>query len=304
MGRRNDRQFWDSALMNNSLYRYYFYTLTQLAISMFEWKNLPETIDARYLELTLFTNGCAVFFKDEDMGYLALQTLINGQLNVYRIPKRRRAFSVNGYQKELNEDNSVLIFNNMLHLNTAPDVELYAKKLWDIDSAIQVNARMQKTPGLLRGTEAQRLTLLNLYKKYDGNEPFIFADKSLDLNSLTYISTDAPFVADKLYTLKTQIWNEALTYLGITNINFQKKERLISDEVSRQQGGTFALRYSRLTERQNAADKINKMFGLNIEVDFRNDFREMDDEFAIIDGEGGDTKDAVKMVNDLRSKEV
>lgn len=304
MGRRNDRQFWDSALMNNSLYRYYFYTLTQLAISMFEWKNLPETIDARYLELTLFTNGCAVFFKDEDMGYLALQTLINGQLNVYRIPKRRRAFSVNGYQKELDEDNSVLIFNNMLHLNTAPDVELYAKKLWDIDSAIQVNARMQKTPGLLRGTEAQRLTLLNLYKKYDGNEPFIFADKSLDLNSLTYISTDAPFVADKLYTLKTQIWNEALTYLGITNINFQKKERLISDEVSRQQGGTFALRYSRLTERQNAADKINKMFGLNIEVDFRNDFREMDDEFAIIDGEGGDTKETVKMVNDLRSKEV
>lgn len=303
MGRKKDRQFWDSAKMNNANYRYYYYTLTQLAISMFEWKNLPESVDPRFLELVLFTDGCAIFFKDEVMGYLCLQTLINGRLSVYRIPMQRRAFSINGYQKELNEKNSVLIFNNMLHLNTAPDIELYAQKLWDIDCTIQVNAKMQKTPGLLRGTEAQRLTLLNLYQKYDGNQPFIYADKSLDLDSLTYISTDAPYVADKLYTLKTQIWNEALTYLGISNINFQKKERLISDEVMRQSGGTFALRYSRLTERQNAAKKINEMFGLNIEVDFRNDFREMDDEFALISDESGDKK-AVQMVNDLRSKEV
>lgn len=300
--KRNDREFWDSALMNNALYRFYYYQLTQLAISMFEWKNLPDSVDPRYLELTLFANGSAVFFKDEQLGYLALQTLINGPLSVYRIPKKRRAFSVNGYQKDLDSDNSVIIFNNMLHLNTAYDVELFARKLWDIDAAIQVNAKMQKTPGLVKGTEEQRHALLNLYKKYEGNEPFIFADKSLNVEQLTYISTEAPYVADKLYTLKTQIWNEALTYLGITNINYQKKERLISDEVTRQNGGTFALRYSRLTERQNAAKAINDMFGLNIEVDFRNDFREMDDEFML--EENDDETILTPMVTDLRSRGV
>ena len=88
----------------------------------------------------------------------------------------------------------------------------------------------------------------------------------------------APYVADKLYTLKTQYWNEALTYLGISNLNIQKKERLISDEAIRSQGGTIASRYSRLSERRNACDKINDMFGLNISVDFREDFRQTDDE--------------------------
>ena len=152
---------------------------------------------------------------------------------------------------------------------------MFARRLYNIDRIIDVNANAQKTPVLLQGTEKQRLTLLNLYKEYDGNAPFIFGDKNLDLNSLKSLSTNAPYVCDKLYQLKTQIWNEALTYLGISNINIQKKERLISDEVTRNQGGTIASRYSRLESRRQAVKKINDMFGTNIEVNYREDFQEV-----------------------------
>ena len=93
------------------------------------------------------------------------------------------------------------------------------------------------------------------------------------MNSLRAISTNAPYVADKLYQLKTQIWNEALTYLGISNLNIQKKERMITDEVQRNQGGTIASRYSRLEARREAVDKINRMFGTDISVDYREDFQ-------------------------------
>ena len=119
---------------------------------------------------------------------------------------------------------------------------------------------------------AQRLTLVNLYKEYEGNAPVIFGDKNLDINGLKVLKTDAPYVADKVHQLKTEIWNEALTYLGVSNINVQKKERMITDEVTRNMGGTYASRYSRLNARQEAADKINKMFGLNIEVEYRDDY--------------------------------
>ena len=81
-------------------------------------------------------------------------------------------------------------------------------------------------------------------------------------------------IADKLTELKSQVWNEALTYLGISNVNIQKKERLITDEVARTQGGTIASRYSRLESRRQAAEKINDMFGLDITVDFREDFQQ------------------------------
>lgn len=274
MGRRKHDIFDESMVLNNLTYRQYLNRLTELAISMFEWKNLPDTVDARYLELHLFETGCMVYFKDEVIGDLCLDCIVNGRLDVYGNPLLRRAYSgYNNYQKLLKYNNSVIIWNNYLHGNSILDVEMFARRLYNIDRIIDVNANAQKTPVLLQGTEKQRLTLLNLYKEYDGNAPFIFGDKNLDLNSLKALSTNAPYVCDKLYQLKTQIWNEALTYLGISNINIQKKERLISDEVTRNQGGTIASRYSRLESRRQAVEKINEMFGTNIEVNYREDFQ-------------------------------
>ena len=274
MGRRRKTNFEESLAMNDYTYMQYAYRLMELSISMFEWKNLPEAIDERLLEMVLFTDGHAVFFRDDELGdYLALQCLINGKLNVYRIPINRRAFAVNGYQKQLTDKDSVIIFNNMLHTNSWLDVKMFSKRLYNLDRIIDVNANAQKTPILIKGNEQQRLTLTNLYKEYDGNVPVIFADKSLDMNALQVLLTQAPYVADKIYQLKTQIWNEALTYLGISNVSFQKRERMVSDEVTRSQGGTVASRYSRLNARRQACEQINKMFGLNIECDFREDYQ-------------------------------
>ena len=300
MRRRQKTKQDESAFLNNSTYIQYYNRLKELSVSMFEYKNLPDTVDARFLEMTLFHDGWAIFFKDEELGYLALQCLIKGQFNVYRIPIRRQAFAVNGYRKNLDDTNSVIIYNNFLRTNSMLDVRMFAKRLYNLDRVIDVNANAQKTPVLLLGTEQQRLTLLNLYQQWDGNEPVIFGDKNLDLKGLTVLKTDAPYVADKLYVLKTQLWNEALTYLGISNVNIQKKERLVADEVTRNQGGVIASRYGRLEARRQAIDKINKMFGLDIEVYYREDYREADDETMINHPtEEGGSKD---MVVDLRTK--
>lgn len=281
---KRDRQFWESASLNNATFRQYYNRLTELSISMFEWKNLPDTVDPRYLELTLFSDGQAVFFKDEEIGFLTLQNTKGGKLNVYRVPIDRRAYAVNGYQKDLTDKDSVIIFNNYLHNNSRLDVEMFARRLWNLDRAIDVNANAQKTPVLIQCDETQRLTMLNLYKKYDGNEPFIFGDKNLNPNAIKTLKTDAPYVADKLYQLKTQIWNEALTYLGISNINIAKKERLITDEVTRNQGGTIASRYSRLEARRDACKQINKMFDLDIWCDYREDYQALTEE-VLTDGD-------------------
>lgn len=277
MADTGERAFWESARMNNYSFRQYYNRLVELSVSMFEWKNLPDTIDVRYLELALFGDGMAVFFKDDVLGYLALRCAIGGQMNVYRIPTMRRAYAANGYNKQLNETDSVIIFNNYLHTNSMLDVELFARRLYNLDRAIDVNANAQKTPVLIQCEESERLTLKNVYMKYDGNQPVIFGDKNLNPNALKVLQTGAPYVADKLYQLKTQIWNEALTYLGISNINVTKKERLITDEVTRNQGGTLASRYSRLEARKQACKEINRLFNLNIDCDYREDTRMQDD---------------------------
>lgn len=290
--RRGNGLFEESALLNNVTYMQYFNRLTELAISMFEWQNLPPTVDPRYLELHLFQTGCMVYFNDEVIGNLCLDCLPNGSFDVYGNPVDRRAYSsYNNYQKNLTEDDSVIIWNNYLRSNSITDIQMYSKRLYLLDRIIDVNANAQKTPVLVQGTEKQRLTLLNLYKEFDGNSPFIFGDKNLDLNALKCLNTGAPYVADKIYQLKTQIWNEALTYLGISNINIQKKERLISDEVTRNQGGTIASRYSRLQARREAVDKINAMFGTNIMVDYREDCQQIGDGDGLDTTKGGDNDD-------------
>ena len=221
--------------------------------------------------------------------------------NVYVIPKRRRAMSqYNGYNMKLNDKDSVIIYNNLLRTNSMLSVEMFAQRLYNLDRIIDVNANAQKTPVLISCSEQERLTLLNMYKEFDGNAPVIHADKDLSQKPLSVLKTDAPYVGDKIYQLKSQIWNEALTYLGISNTNFQKKERLISDEVSRNMGGVIASRYSRLDARRKAAKEINDMFGLNIEVNYKSDYRETDDEVMLDGATGGEV--AQTMVTDLRTK--
>lgn len=282
--KREKTLFGESATVNNLTYMQYLNRLTELSVSMFEWKNLPPTVDARYLELHLFETGSMVYFNDEVIGNLCLDCLPSGRLDVYGNPVLRRAYSgYNNYQKLLKESNSVIIWNNYLHTNSVLEVKMFAKRLFNLDRIIDVNANAQKTPVLIQGTEQQRLTLKNLYKEFDGNSPFIFGDKNLDLNSLKCLQTGAPYVCDKLYNLKQMYWNEALTYLGINNTGAQKRERMLTIESSQAQGGTISSRYSRLQSRREAVKKINAMFGTNIEVNYREDF------MNIYDGQGVDT---------------
>lgn len=276
---KRKRTPWASFDLNNRTYTHYYNRLAELAISMFEWSGLPDSIDPRFLELTLFTDGMAVFFKDDVMDkYLALQTMISGKLNVYRIPKIRTAYASNGYNMKLDESNSVIIFNNMLHTNCLSDIELFAYKLYECDRTMVVNIKAQKTPVMITCDENQRLTMKNLYAQYDGNEPFIFGGKDIDMKKVQAITTGAPYVADKVYETKTQIWNEAMTYLGISNVSMIKKERMVTDEVSRNMGSTVASRYTRLEMRKQACKQINKMFGLNIDVEYRADIQTYTDE--------------------------
>lgn len=276
--RNRKRAERENIVDNQMVYQYYINRLTELAISVFEWQNLPASIDQRFLEMALFYDGKALFFEDEVMGHLCLKCAIGGSWNVYNIPTERRAYASNGYNNTLNDTNSVIIYNNYLHNNMVNDITMFAKRLYNLDRAIDVNVNAQKTPVGIICDENQRLTMKNLYMQFEGNEPFIFGGKNLDLNAIKTIRTDAPYVADNLYTLKTQIMNEVLTYLGISNVNTVKKERLISDEVTRELGGTMASRFSRLGIRKQACEQINAMFGLNIDVDYKEDFKVFSEE--------------------------
>lgn len=300
--RRKKTYFGQSALYNKESYEYYRQRLIELAVSSFEWLNMPDSIDTRFLEMTNLRKGWCLWFEDEDAAgivrgtepYFVAECTLGGQLDMYRIPNERRAYSCDGKQWRRDHSNSVIIYNNMIHTPSYPVIIMYAKRLALLDRIIDVNSNAQKTPVLLQGSEEQKLTLLNVYKEWDGNAPVIFGDTALTNDVLKVLSTGAPYIADKIYDLKTQYWNEALTYLGISNINTVKKERMITDEVTRNLGGTVFSRYSRLHERKEACKMINQMFSLNIDVTYREDFQEV----SIGEPDGDDELEGMKGGNE------
>ena len=264
-------------MLNNRTYYQYVERLTELAISRIIWHNLPDTVDERYLELHLFTDGQMIYFNDDVIGDLCLNCTMSGRFDVYGYPILRRAYSAyNNYKKMLKPDNSVIIFNNLMRTNSILDVKMFALRLYNLDRTIDINVNAQKTPVLILCDENERLTMKNVYKQWEGNEPVIYGDKNLNVKGVQVLKTDAPFIADKLYELKCNIWNEALTYLGISNITINKKERMVTDEVKRNQGGVLANRFPYLNPREKAVIDINKMFGTDISVEFREDWAGFD----------------------------
>ena len=267
------------SIRNTIMFHDYYSRLKMIALSVFEWEGLPETCNARFLEDCLFHYGSAIFVKDPAMSYLNLKATPSDILNPYNEPLSYLAFST-GYSRDYSADDCVYIRNNYLEKSTDSTIIIFAEKLADIDVAIQVNIRAQKTPVLVRCDEKTRLSLEAVYNQYDGNRPVIFGAKSLQEKPLEVLKTDAPFVADRLREEKRAIWNEALEFLGLnTNPSDKKKERLLVNEVDSNNEQIDIQAESMLLTRQAACEAINKKYGLHVSVK-----RRMHEEYTVDEG--------------------
>ena len=261
---------------NSEVFWYNFNRLKLKAISMFEWVNLPKEIDERYLELMLCQNGYVCFFKDQlvpDVDtYFALQCTLGGRFNVYNIPTVYQIYTASGYNTRRTAEDSVIIYNNLLHSPTVPLLMYHAYNIANVERTIEINLNQLKRPYIFLVPENQRYTFIKLVNDIKNNQDVIIGNKDLNLDNLNPINTITPNNTLDLYTLKKRYYNEALTDMGINNLNVDKKERLVSDEVSSNDEDVLINRNSMLYARKMACKQINEMFGLNIDVKFRNDF--------------------------------
>ena len=275
---------------NSEVFWYNFNRLKLKAISMFEWINLPKEIDERYLELMLCQNGYVCFFKDQlvpDVDtYFALQCTLGGRFNVYNIPTVYQIYTASGYNARRTAEDSVIIYNNLLHSPTVPLLMYHAYNIANVERTIEINLNQLKRPYIFLVPENQRYTFIKLVNDIKNNQDVIIGNKDLNLDNINPINTITPNNTLDLYTLKKRYYNEALTDMGINNLNVDKKERLVSDEVSSNDEDVLINRNSMLYARKMACKQINDMFGLNIDVKFRNDFmEEKQEEYIEIDNE-------------------
>ncbi len=267
-------KYIDSALMNDYTFQDFLHRFERIALSTFEWVNLPESMNERWLERTLYFHGKASVLDTKEYGIINASVASGSQLNIYGLPTKLQCFShlfyenrllYSGLNKGENQrmNEAVLVLNDELSLPTCGTLELYAQRLAEIQRTMDVNLAGQKFPVAIVGSADQKLTLENLYNQYNGNQPFIFGDKNFlsPDNGLKVINTESPYIIDKLTDYKKEILNEALTFLGINNISIEKKERLVTDEANANNEVINLNLQSRLAPRLRACKEMNELFG-------------------------------------------
>ena len=306
------KKFTDYMYINDDTYIDYLERLKKIAISIFEWKNLPESMDARFLELSLYYTGQAALLQNDAGVMINTKACTAGDINIYELPTSINCYSVGFNQTKKvydgfvadnanPEDYAVHVLNNLNRCATAYTIELFAYRLYLAQRTADINISVNKMPFVITTDENQRLTMENLFNQISANKPAIFGDKDTISNlkeSVKVLPTNPPFIADKLNEYKTEIWNEALSFLGINNLS-EKKERLISNEINSNNELINLNLQSYLVPRQQAAERFNKLFGTNIEVQVRSDLyniiKEQNSIVSDYNGDGIITKEDMEM---------
>lgn len=301
------------------IYLYFFERIVNIALSQFDWENLPDTCDRLYIERTALYNGAVAFsipsgldvwlstgflpvtkniptkYVDEylniekkytEQGIKDYNNIISGELNiedqilkqnstgfntylntnssfdVYGYPRNIRGIGYNGEQWECEE--WMIFYDNMTKTSLLPKIDLYAKMMTEVYCTMRNNIRQMNTPYIVTSPKNRSKSIKELFRAIFSFEPVIEINQSID-DDIKVLSLKTEYIADDLMELSRDLWRECLNMLGIS-ANNPKKERLVTEEVAMDKESDIISLNSRLLNRKDFCDKINKKYGLNISV--------------------------------------
>lgn len=262
------KRLMNSQLSNYKTYLMYRRQLLTLAENVFSFKNLPTYIDVSYVNMQLVNTGSIAFFVDDIIGLLALPYVNQGNLDVYGRPTKIRVHSNTNYHKTLNQGEFVIMYDNNGHYPLLYDVLQYAERLALNTRTSDINISQQKTPRFWKTTANKLKSVQDKINNVDAFAETVIDYDNLLIDDTSLVLSPAPFVADKIDQHQEKIWNEFLRLIGVSNLQYQKKERNITDEINAMQGGTIASRFSRFEPRKRAIEEINNKFNYNIKVEY------------------------------------
>lgn len=287
--------FRDAMLLNSNTYVDFLERMKKICLSMFEWENLPTSMNARFLEMCLYYNGQATLLYDDEYGYINTMCADGGYINIYGLPTELNCYSYRFnqrrslYMTDTGQEKGaecILVMNNYERVPTAATINLFAYRLAEAQRTADVNIKSQRTPILITTDQKQYFTLKKMYEEYDGNTPAIFADKNvITPDALKAMKTDAPYIADKIMDYQREIWNQFLSFIGVNNLA-EKRERLITSEADSNNELINLNLQAFLIPRKEACKQFNEKYGLMgekaIDVKVRSDLYNIVKQFESI----------------------
>lgn len=274
-----------AASQSDLIMSFYMRQITELACNRFKWSGLPTLDDdpcigdvrVRYLELTLFRYALAVFFHHDGFDkFLALRASNPGPLDMYFDPTAFHIYT-NGSQPGLNgltvsAKKAVPIWANYLRQPEIDMVQIYAQRMTHMDRTVEINTIAMRHPFILAADPETAKSVREFYRMVDQGQSVIEVQNAFQKGlsesvNVLNMQIDKDAITNMLID-KRKVWTECLTFLGINNANQDKRERLVSAEVSANDSEVLATRRIALDSRQYACERINKKFKLDISVEW------------------------------------
>lgn len=269
------------------LSRMYRRILMELCLARFKWTGLPDTIDIRFMETVLLRDALAVFYWDHEYDrFMVLRAMGLGNLNMYDNPTEFTVYGNAMLNKKLSGRDCVPIWANKLRIPEMDVIHLYARRLAELDRTIDINQLNTRHPVVFAVDVNERLSMVNAFRKVQEGEPVIFGTEMMGPTALgekvsVFNTGQDKGILTEILDVKTRTWNEAMTLLGIMNVNSQKRERMVVEEAAGASGMVLAFRGAAMGERQAACERINKMYNLNCSVEWS-----LDEDLGSTDLEG------------------
>ena len=264
----------DKGMLYSSYVRYFLARLQ----SMFIYEGLPETIPQKWLENLLLVNGSCVIIENGDKGLIATRCGIGGKPDVYYIPTE--CIVTNPYAEPqtnktyTRDEDCVLIVNDTYAQGLLPLLNKYCTMMCENDITLNIAGITSRASIILsacddRTKESAKLFIKHLFDgELDiiGESQFLAGNQehALTVNQLTKSNDTITNLIEYHQYLKASLYNE----LGLQSNYNMKRESINAGESQLNEDMLHPLIDDMLRERKEGVERVNKMFGTNINVRF------------------------------------
>ena len=268
----------------------WFCYLLEIATNRYKFKNIPDTMDERVILQSLLWYGAMTVF-DKDGAVVALPSAPTNDFNLYGNPGYSWVWALNGYNEKIKLElpngaakitTTGVADNNLGDTGTGVFVREtktlypfinyvieYAEQIADTMRTIECQRKHFKRPYIPVAKEEVVESVKSYFKKIDENEDTIVGTGVFDANAVNAIPITVS--ADEVKAMKDLVeWyiSQFREKAGISNnVQNDKKERLLVDEINSNNEATEFSVNSVVDYINEQLDQVNSKFGLNIKAE-------------------------------------
>lgn len=238
--------------------------IIDIKTSMFSYEGLPDGLTSEIIETALMFNNFLCFYKHPTLGIVLCRYLYGGDFDIYWKPVKVNLLSLSGKPIAYDVPYKDIVLARDNRMDIIPFVTLngWIDKITEMEDTMGILVRLVRFPTIMTGSKEQMAMLQQVLRKNANCEGFMIADKGFK-DSLEQFNINLPCMPMDMEQLMEKYEHKAYESMGIYDPE-EKKERLISNEVSSTNDYTDFVYEDMLYQRQSFVNEVNERYGTSI----------------------------------------